>query len=76
MQEEDEHFYDADEREKIKCSYCELRDERWKIKEHEEELCSQKEVLCINSIYGKVERFYCIFERILSSEFVEKPVFF
>lgn len=57
MQEENEHFYDEKDKEKIKCCFCELRDERWKIREHEEELCSQKEVFCINYIYGKVERF-------------------
>ena len=56
MQEEYENVYDAKEKEKIKCNHCELRDERWKIKEHEEELCPQKEVNCINSIYGKVEK--------------------
>ena len=57
MQEENEHFYDEKDKEKIKCCFCELRDERWKIREHGEELCSQKEVFCINYIYGKVERF-------------------
>ena len=47
---EDENY----QREIVKCNFCELEDERWKISEHEEELCSQREVDCINSIYGKV----------------------
>ena len=68
-----ENVFGEREKERIKCRFCQLKAQRWKIQEHEEELCALREVPCINSIYGKVEPaiqnvgfliyFYFVFQR-------------